>query len=41
MSNEIMIWWIDAKFCEGMHTKEEALEHTVDTFDKTPITQST
>lgn len=29
----VLIKWVDAKFCSGIHTEEEALEHDMSVFE--------
>lgn len=29
----VLIKWVDAKFCSGIHTEEEALEHEMSVFE--------
>ena len=34
MDNQlVLVKWVDAKFCSGTHTKEEAIEHEMSVFD--------
>lgn len=34
MNNEIvLVKWVDAKFCPGTHSKEEAIEHEMSVFE--------
>jgi len=31
--NMVLVKWVDAKFCAGIHTEEEALEHDMSIFE--------
>jgi len=31
--NVVMVKWVDAKFCSGIHTKEEAANHEMSVFE--------